>query len=292
MIQVRRLGHATLTTPDLESAVDYYSEIIGLSVLEKTRERAFLATRSGLEAIELERGGEAGLKRLAFQVAPGSDLGELAADLQRQGVAAERRGSISPSVAEAIHFLDDKETEIDVYAEYRFPPEEDRRPAVLTPLKLGHVATRVHDARKTTKFYTDVLGFRVSDWRGDVFSFLRCGVDHHTVNFVDDPQPQLHHIAFEVKDWPEIQRACEWLAKNGIALVWGPGRHIIGHNIACYHHAPDGVRVEFFTEMDQMKDETLGYFDPRPWHQDRPQRPKSWGPETLRNYWGFGSQRN
>ena len=35
----------------------------------------------------------------------------------------------------------------------------------------------------------------------------------------------------------------------------------------------DKVRVEFFCEMDQMKDEKLGYFDPRPWHQDRPQRP-------------------
>ena len=41
--------------------------------------------------------------------------------------------------------------------------------------------------------------------------------------------------------------------------------------------------------MDQMKDEALGYFDPRPWHQDRPQYPKIWPKDTLRNYWGFGS---
>jgi hypothetical protein len=72
--------------------------------------------------------------------------------------------------------------------------------------------------------------------------------------------------------------------------VWGPGRHIIGHNITIYHRNADKVRVAFFTEMDQMKDEALGYFDPRPWHQDRPQRPKVWGPDTLRNYWGFGSE--
>src|SRR2546425_986678 len=88
-----------------------------------------------------------------------------------------------------------------------------------------------------------------------------------------------------------IRRTCEWLAKNNIHLVWGPGRHIIGHNIAIYHRNADKVRVEFFCEMDLMKDEALGYFDPRPWHQDRPQRPKVWGPDTLRNYWGFGSER-
>jgi hypothetical protein len=53
---------------------------------------------------------------------------------------------------------------------------------------------------------------------------------------------------------------------------------------------PDRVRVEIFAEMDQMKDESLGYFDPRPWHGDQPQRPKVWGSETLRNYWGPGSE--
>ena len=44
--------------------------------------------------------------------------------------------------------------------------------------------------------------------------------------------------------------------------------------------------IEFFCEMDQMHDEELGFFEPRPWHQDRPQRPKVWGDGTLSNWWG------
>ena len=71
--------------------------------------------------------------------------------------------------------------------------------------------------------------------------------------------------------------------------MWGPGRHIIGHNIAAYHRNPDNVRVELYCEMDQMVNEALGYFEPRPWHQDRPQVPKVWPKDTLRNYWGFAS---
>jgi hypothetical protein len=35
-----------------------------------------------------------------------------------------------------------------------------------------------------------------------------------------------------------------------------------------------------------MHDEELGFFEPRPWHQDRPQRPKVWGDGTLSNWWG------
>ena len=290
MIDIRRLGHATLTTPDLERQVDYYTQVIGLTLIERDKDRAFLASKQGLEAVALERGDAAGLARLSFQVAPGSDLRDIAAVLEKDGLRIERRNTISPGVAQAITFTDPKGTLIDVFAEYTFAPE-DRGQSVITPIKLGHVAYRCLDVQKVVKFYCDVLGFRVSDWRDNTFAFLRCSPDHHSVNFVIDEKPQLHHIAFEVKDWAEIQRAAEFLAKNDIRLVWGPGRHIIGHNIAIYHRNADQVRVEFFCEMDQMKDEKLGYFDPRPWHQDRPQRPKVWPKDTLRNYWGFGSER-
>jgi len=289
MIQVRRLGHATLTTPDLDRAIAYYVEIIGLTLIARDKRRAILASRQGLEAIALEPGPPNALARLSFQVAPGLELSALARALAQEGIESERQSGISPGIADAIVFSDPKGTEIEIFAEYAFAAE-DRTPAAIVPLKLGHVAYRVTDVQMIVKFYTEVLGFRVSDWRDDTFAFLRCGPDHHSVNFVVDDVPQLHHIAFEVKDWAEIQRACEWLAKNDIRLVWGPGRHIIGHNIAIYHRNADKVRVEFFTEMDQMKDEALGYFDPRPWHQDFPQRPKVWSAETLRNYWGFGSE--
>ncbi len=289
MIQVRRLGHATFSTPDLDGQVAYYSGVLGLQLIERDKDRAFLACRTGLEAIGLERGTEVALKRLAFQVAPGSDFPALARALSDLGIKSERRSGISPGVADALVLTDIKGTLIELFADYRFAADDGGQ-AVITPLKLGHVAYRVTDVQAVTKFYTDVLGFRVSDWRDTTFSFLRCNTDHHTVNFVVDPVPQLHHIAFEVKDWPEIHRGCDFLAKNNIRLVWGPARHIIGHNIAAYHRNSDNVRVELFCEMDQMKDETLGYFDPRPWHQDRPQRPKVWPKGTLRNYWGFASE--
>ncbi len=288
MIQVRRLGHATFSTPDLERQVAYYADVLGLQVIDRTEGRAFLATRTGLEAIALERGDVVALKRLSFQVAPGGELAALARDLEQHGIKSERRSGISPGIAEAISFTDIKGTQIDLFVDYAFVPDDGKQ-AVITPLKLGHVAYRVTDVQAVTQFYTDVLGFRVSDWRDTTFSFLRCNTDHHTVNFVVDPVAQLHHIAFEVKDWPEIHRASDFLAKNGIQLVWGPARHIIGHNIAAYHRNADNVRVELYCEMDQMKDEALGYFDPRPWHQDRPQRPKVWPKGTMRNYWGFAS---
>jgi catechol 2,3-dioxygenase-like lactoylglutathione lyase family enzyme len=290
VIKVKRLGHATISTPDIETQTDYYSRLLGLSTIERSKDRVYLGSKQGLEAVELVRGEPNQLKRLSFQIAPGSDLKDVVKTLRNDGIKCELRQGISPGVSHAVTFEDPKGTPIDLYAEYNFAKPEGI-PSIFNILKLGHVAYRVLDVQKIVKFYTDVLGFRVSDWRGDFFVFMRCNTDHHTLNFIIDEKPQLHHIAFEVVDWAEIRKACDYLAHNKVQLVWGPGRHIIGHNVAIYHRNQDLVRVEIFTEMDQMKDEELGYFDPRPWHQEFPLYPKMHGPETLRNYWGYGSER-
>ncbi|MDH7794250.1 MULTISPECIES: VOC family protein [unclassified Beijerinckia] len=292
MIQVKRLGHATFSTPDLEQQIDYWTQVVGLSLVERGKDHAFLATRLGQESIALERGQDKGhLQRLAFQVKPGSDLGELAANLQKHGVKSEMRKDISPGVSNAIAFYDPKGTLIEVYADYNFAPSDNLDNGI-QPQKFGHVAYRVKDVQKLSAFYCDVLGFRASDWLGDHFSFLRCGVDHHTINFVRYEEEALHHIAFELRDWGSIRDACDFLDKKKIPLVWGPLRHIVGHNIAAYHRNPDHIRVELFTELDMMLDEDLGYWEPRPWHQERPLRPKVWDKSTLRSQWGFGSHGN
>jgi hypothetical protein len=56
----------------------------------------------------------------------------------------------------------------------------------------------------------------------------------------------------------ELARASDYLVRRKSILDWGPARHHIGHNLACYHRNPDHVRVELYAEMDQMKaDEVL-----------------------------------
>ena len=289
MIKIKRLGHATFSTTDLDRQIDYWTRVIGLQIVDRGKDHCVFATKLGQECIGIERAATKGqLLRSSYQVAPGTDLGELAANLQKHGVKSERRKDITPGVREAITFTDPKGTLMEVFADCEFA-REDTGDQGISPLKFGHLAYRVHDPRKITDFYCDVLGFRVSDWMGDHFSFLRCGADHHTVNFARYEEERMHHIAFELRDWGAIHDACDYLMRKDIQLVWGPLRHVVGHNIAAYHRNPDDIRVELFAELDIMKDEELGYWEPRPWHEEKPLRPKVWGKETLRSAWGFGS---
>ncbi len=284
MIKTSRIGPLTLTTPDIEGMIAYYSEIIGLAVTSREEGRAILATHVGQEAIILESGESSGVGSLSFQISPSISLEDAEAFLRGQGINAIRRTAFTPYIDDALAFTDAAGNTVQIFNQFRFI-EHRPAPRGISPVKLGHIAFFTTDVQKVAEFYQKTLGFRISDWKTDSAVFLRCGIDHHVINFFRADRTRLHHIAFEAKDYSEMCRVSDFLTISGFKLDWGPGRHNIGHNIACYHSNSDKVRVEIYTEMDIMPDEELGYFAPRPWHQDRPQYPKVWPDQTPRNYW-------
>ena len=183
-----------------------------------------------------------------------------------------------------LSFEDPKGTVCELFAA-QTPICQPQPVAGIGPIKLGHLAFVVPEPKQYADFYSRVLGFRVSDWIQDWFVFMRCGPDHHTINFVRGKRTQMHHVAFELKDWPQVQSACDFLGGKKIPIIWGPGRHGPGHNIYTYHRNPDDQIIEMFTELDKMLDEKLGYFEPRPWHRDHPQVPKVWSAPPT-DIWG------
>jgi catechol 2,3-dioxygenase-like lactoylglutathione lyase family enzyme len=285
MINVKRIGHATFETPDLERGIDYYTQTAGLALVAKENGRAYLATRLGDLVVQLEKGGEARCARISFQVAPETEFADIRRGLEAEDVRCQLRNDPSPGIPKAWAFEDPKGTIVEVFATST-PAAANQPVAGIGPLKLGHLAFCVSDPKAFADFYTRVLGFRLSDWIEDWFVFLRCGPDHHTVNFVRGKTTKMHHMAFELKDWAQVQVACDFLGKKNIPIIWGPGRHGPGHNIYTYHRNPDDQIIEMFTELDKMLDEQLGYFDPRPWHRDRPQVPKVWDNPNSRDIWG------
>ena len=78
MIKVRRIRYATFETPDLEKALAYYTQVNGLAVAVREKDRAFLATSIGELAIELQQGQKARCLGLSFEVAASADLAAMA----------------------------------------------------------------------------------------------------------------------------------------------------------------------------------------------------------------------
>src|SRR6478736_9673479 len=87
--------------------------------------------------------------------------------------------------------------------------------------KVGHVVLQVSDLERSTEFYTEVLGFKVSDvYPEDMMPggmvFMRCASDHHGVGLVGgmpgaSETIELNHMAFEVSTLDEVLRAAQRL---------------------------------------------------------------------------------
>ena len=284
-MKVSKIGHVVLHTPDLSRSVAYYVDIMGLTLVANDPSAAFLACPGDRHSVAL-RQGEARCAALALQVAKGTDLREVERELVAKGFAPQRRSDSEPDTPDLVAFDGPEDIRIEITPERIGSGERSLRG--IAPNRIGHVAFNVLDPKAAADFFVEALGFRVSDWMGDFFAFLRCGPDHHTVNLLRGQRRKMHHVAFEAHDWDHIKRACDLLGEHGYPLIWGPGRHGIGHNIFIYHLTPDGQIMELYTELDQMLDESLGAFDPRPWHRDKPQRPKVWTPGLdASNQWGI-----
>ena len=284
MIKISRLGHLTLETPDIERQLDYYQRVMGLHVVERDADAAHLSTEVGELALVLRRGTKARCAQLSFQLRPSIGLADAERLLASEGIGSERRHDATLTASESLIFTDLNGTQIALTLPPEFQPAASR--SGINPLKLGHVAFVVEDPEATSAFYARVLGFRVSDWVDRFFVFMRCGPDHHTVNFLRSANPRMHHFAFEMRDAAHLIESCDMLGRDKLEILWGPVRHGPGHNIATYHLNTDHLMIELFTELDRMSDEESGSFDPRPWHHDRPQVPKTWGGRTRRDVWG------
>jgi len=286
MIGVRKIAHAAYETPDLEQQTEYYTNILGMTLTGKDKDGVYLANTIDHHAVVLRRGGAAQCTRIGFELGPNDDLDAYEKQTAAQGVKTSRKKDPEPTISDMVVFEDPKGTVMEVFKRPEPQALKFTRNGVV-PHKLGHVAFHVTEVKKVTAFYCDVLGFRVSDWMSDFFSFLRCGVDHHTINLMETGSNRHFHTAFELRDWGHLETACDFLSLNGYRMLWGPGRHGIGHNLFAYHRSPNGMITELFAELDQMKDEELGYFDPRPWHRDNPQKPKVWPKDpSASNLWG------
>jgi catechol 2,3-dioxygenase-like lactoylglutathione lyase family enzyme len=285
---VKQIGYATFETPDIGRAVDYFTQYLGLTEVQRDGRTVYLACPSDFHSVVLKEGAAPAVTRLALQLTPDADLDVFAAELKAKSIAVRRQTDAGPDAPATLTVTDPSGLDIDLLATRIVTAKRPHNDGVV-PRKLGHTAFFTPDIQATVKFYTEILGFRVSDWIGDFFVFMRCNPDHHTVNFLSGPTRGLHHIAFELNDWNHIKQACDLLPDHNLDLIWGPGRHGPGHNIYTYHLNPDGFTIEMFTELDVMSNEENGYFDPRPWHRDRPQRPKVWDPATIRtrNFWGL-----
>lgn len=280
---IQKLGHYALRVKDLERSVQFYTQVVGLDLTEggecaylrRGRDHHVLALYPIGYRNPLDPGSpEApGLDHVAFAVPDARALGEAAQGLKAHGVAILFGPDEvdEPGHPVTLRFLDPEGYRVEVFArmDQVVGPE---RPHAVKPQKLGHIILHATDVQRQFRFYTEVLGFKLSDWVADFFVFLRCNPDHHALGFVSGKRPRLNHAAFEVRNIEEMKNAADLCWKEGTVISWGLGRHGPGHNLFIYYNDPEGNTIEIFSELDQI-------------HDDATYRPLVWPPDVAADVW-------
>jgi catechol 2,3-dioxygenase len=129
--------------------------------------------------------------------------------------------------------------------------------------KISHVVLKVADLERSVCFYTQVLGFRVSDVYPETMMpgrmvFMRSAHDHHGVALVggmpeNAAQDELHHMAFEVDSLDEVFRAREHLKRHGVKISF-EGRRRAGCQIAVEFADPDNHQLEICWGLDRIRE--------------------------------------
>jgi catechol 2,3-dioxygenase-like lactoylglutathione lyase family enzyme len=268
------LSHVGLACPDPARTARFYQRVVGLSVHSRDGEgNVGLGLGGGHSVLELTPGDDAAV-RVGFEVQEHL-LERLAARLPAAEWHAPGGGALR------ILRLTDPDGNL---VELHGPIDRDgemQGGANRRPDRLHHVTLASNGVEAMADFYVKALGFRVSDElvgdSGVVFVWLRSDREHHSLAIVEAPTCGLDHLAFEISSWEVLGGWCDELARLGVPLTWGPGRHGPGNNLFAFFEDIDGRRIELSCEMERFWDDLAEYARP----------PRRWRAGTaVVNLWG------
>ncbi len=282
------LHHTAFLVQDVAEAFDRYERLLGLHG-ENYGDHAVLRCMHEDYCLVLHQCGSLSpsLEYVAYELRPGLELKEARAELERRGA---RVTDVQVPGRGAALSVTDPDGNVIVLVERRRP--EDPRPPIMIetdslkgyhPRRLGHVNYLTTDAPRAVQWYTEVLGFRVTDWIGDGAAWLHIDARHHVVAFLDKGLDHIHHVAYELVDWGEMRVALDHIAKHGRYLTWGPLRHGMAQNLASYWRMwEEEVFIELYCDMQVLEP------DHEPvTHADTPYSSNTWGTLPPRSYFRF-----
>jgi catechol 2,3-dioxygenase len=226
-------GAVTLQVADLQRSVDYYSNALGLAVLDRHDKVAQLGVRaSGRRLVIVRqqqglspapRAGRFGLYHFALVLPDRPSLGSFAAHLAASGIHA---GMADHAVSEALYLTDPDGLGIEVYADRprsSWTRRGNQLVMVTEPLDIadviaagrdkawaevpdgtvmGHVHLHVGDINAAEAFYHSAIGFEKTVWSYPGALFMSAGGYHHHLGTnVWSPGPSAREDEARLLEW-------------------------------------------------------------------------------------------
>ncbi|BCL82657.1 VOC family protein [Ktedonobacteria bacterium brp13] len=298
-VKVKRLARVGLWTHDVTTQARFYHQVLGMDVLSTSEDEdedteledsnMLLGLHDDAHALGLFTDNRpaatngrrpvprTSLHHLSFEVDTDAELAALAARLKMLGIDLSfgpRDGD--PELGDTLWLNDPDGNRIEISAtldDLFSTPHAHRN--VFRPDALQHVSLYTIHLEAMVEFYTEALGFDISDWLLRERAWLRSNANHHSLLLIQG-KPGIDHIGFSVADNTELLRWADYLSRQQIELLWGPGRHGTSGDTFIRFADADGIHIELSADMQQYYEHDVTV-PPRLWHT-RGMALNVWGP--------------
>jgi biphenyl-2,3-diol 1,2-dioxygenase len=256
---VNQLGYLVLGVSELAAWRGLASSVLGMELVPgDTHSTTYLRMDEHSHRIELRKDGVDDLQVIGWEVPDAATLHTIAQRLESAGVRV-KRGTRDEAdqrrVVELIQFQDPAGLRTEVY----YGPPLNQRPfhasRAITGFKtgnmgLGHLVVYQPDLDASTKFYTELLGFRVSDVAGPLGRpmavFLHCNPRHHSIALFGGRGPKrINHFMLECNSLDDVGSARDIARQVGTPVVIDLGRHMNDHMVSFYVANPSQFAIEY-----------------------------------------------
>lgn len=283
-LPITALSYLGVRSDKLEDWRGFASKGLGMQLLDRGGKN--IAFRMDDQAQRLVVSDEPGdtLAFLGWQVDNKEDLDDFAGRIEAAGHAvtigsralADRR-----FVEELIIFHDPAGYRIElIWNPTQVPdPFKPGRPIdgfKTGPFGMGHAVLHVANAEALVPFYTDVLGFSVSDYGLTPIPlyFFHVNGRHHSFAIVGSGKGGFHHFMVEYDNFDDVGQGYDVAQQDEGKIAYTLGRHTNDYMTSFYAHTPS----DFFVESGWGG----RIIDPATWEpHETTLGPSFWGHERL-----------
>lgn len=279
MAHLHDIRYVRLGSDDLDESVRFATQVLGLELVGRERDAAYLRGDDRDHNIVYVK-GRSTPHVAGFELESDAAVDAAAAEFEaagimvRAGTADERE---QRRVGSMITVQDVTGNIIDLVARPAASGSRyfGSRDAGIT--SFSHIGLRTANPKADEAFWCGFLGAKVSDWIGDA-ALIRIDEVHHKVALFPSGFAGIQHVNFQVETHDDVMRSFYHVQRQNVKVVFGPGRHPTSGARFLYFQGPDDMVYEYSTGVRMITAEDEKTYVPRQF----PKAPSSfcmWGSE-------------
>jgi 2,3-dihydroxybiphenyl 1,2-dioxygenase len=255
VMNLQAFGYFGIRTKNLEDWATYGSRFLGMQLTDTSRSTLAFRMDDRKQRVVVQEDGGEGPAFYGWEVADAGALEALAAHLERSSVPIARGSRALADerrVKDLIVFSDPVGNRLEVFhgAETTGEPFKPGRSISgfrTGPLGMGHAVLTAERMDDVIPFYTDILGFRPTDYILKPFKayFFHLNPRHHSLAFIDTGKNGLHHLMVELFFLDDVGQAYDIALGKPEMIGTTLGRHVNDYITSFYSWSPSNFLVEY-----------------------------------------------